>query len=204
MYGYVVSVRGGSMHEARVELAYPPPFDPAIYARWFDCEVRFDCACSALVIPAAWREARNPDYDETSFRTALARCELERGGAATDDPVNRVRQLMAEPDVGAARTGGHQTLEQVAARMHVSSRTLIRTLRQAGTTFQALVDEFNRERARMLLADRDRRIHEVAAALGFTDPASFGRSFKRWFGVTPGTYRKQQAARDSGDPERES
>ena len=44
-------------------------------------------------------------------------------------------------------------------------------------------------RAKELLANEDYRIYDVAHELGFQDPASFGRSFKRWFGMTPGAYR---------------
>ena len=32
-------------------------------------------------------------------------------------------------------------------------------------------------------------LYDIAHELGFQDPTSFGRSFKRWFGMTPGAYR---------------
>ena len=51
------------------------------------------------------------------------------------------------------------------------------------------MDEFLRIRAVELLANDRIKIKEVAAALGFNNPANFGKAFKRWYGIAPGNYR---------------
>ena len=86
------------------------------------------------------------------------------------------------------------TLKAMAAQMHVSVSTLNRRLRDADTSYQALIDDARRQRARELLANPRQRIADIANALGFRDPTSFVRSFKRWHGATPGRYRRELAA----------
>ena len=85
---------------------------------------------------------------------------------------------------------GLPTLQQVAARLHCSSRTVIRRLRAADTSFQAVAEEMLKDRAATLLDDPRNRVQDVAARLGYADSASFRKAFKRWFGVTPGAWRR--------------
>lgn len=79
---------------------------------------------------------------------------------------------------------GDPTAERVATHLHVSARTLARRLAERGTTFQAFRDEFRKELALHYL-EENRSIGEVAYELGFSDPTSFHRAFRRWTGCTP-------------------
>jgi AraC family transcriptional regulator len=45
------------------------------------------------------------------------------------------------------------------------------------------------ERAKVLLADPELSLHEVAARLGYSEQASFSRVFRRITQITPGAYR---------------
>ena len=47
-------------------------------------------------------------------------------------------------------------------------------------------------RAAEMLANSDRGIAEIAAEVGYRDPAHFTRSFKRRFGTTPTKYRAER------------
>jgi len=46
------------------------------------------------------------------------------------------------------------------------------------------------ERAKMLLADRDRSVTEIGMALGFAETSSFTSAFRRHAGLTPTAYRR--------------
>jgi AraC-like DNA-binding protein len=59
-----------------------------------------------------------------------------------------------------------------------------------GITYQQIMDDFLLARAQEMLANDSLKVKEVAAALGFDNPANFGKVFKRWSGMSPGTYRK--------------
>lgn len=43
-----------------------------------------------------------------------------------------------------------------------------------------------------LLTDKQQTIKNIAYELGFTDDAHFCRSFKKYYGVTPGEYQKKR------------
>ncbi len=107
----------------------------------------------------------------------------------------RVRMLLAD---GADRLPG---AEEIAARLHLSTRSLFRRLADEGHSLRALADELRSERARFWLRDTDLPIERIAERLGYAGASNFARCFKRWTGVTPGHYRQGPAVsghRDSG------
>ena len=69
---------------------------------------------------------------------------------------------------------------------------LIRRLRRLGTTYQQITDDFLLARAQEMLENDELAIKQVAASLGFDNPANFGKAFRRWCGMSPGSYRKRQ------------
>lgn len=171
-----------------VALSYPPTIHHRRYRKWFDCEVNFNASHNALIIPARWRDIKNPGFDEANWNAALRRCEQTAPKPNEARTIERVRQqIYAFIDSHGAVAP--PSLELVAREMHVSARTLIRKLGSAGTRYQTIVDNIQKDRASTLLRAGNMPIYEIAAELGFKDPASFGRSFKRWFGIPPGAYR---------------
>jgi len=49
--------------------------------------------------------------------------------------------------------------------------------------------EVRRELAISYLTEKQKSIGEITYLLGYTEPANFGRSFKKWTGQTPGAFR---------------
>lgn len=175
--------------EASFHFAYAPPPYANRYADYFHATVRFDADQTALAIPASWLGLRCPMADPVMYEASMRKLEpLARRLEGDDHTVARVEQLIA-----AAR-GGALSLEQVAARVHVSTRTLMRHLRRAGTTYHELLDAHRRERAHELLGNPDFDIGEVSYQLGYEDPANFGRACRRWFGMAPSQYRRRLLA----------
>ena len=106
-------------------------------------------------------------------------------------PVSR-RLLHA---LAAHLKGGVPTLSQLARALAMSTRHLQRTLKEEGTTFQALLDQARRELALRHLATPEGSAAEVAFLLGFSDASAFTRAFRRWTGATPGAWRASQRGR---------
>ena len=82
----------------------------------------------------------------------------------------------------------------------MSARTLHRRLEDEGSSFQAIKDGLRRDVAINSLAKSRQAVAEIAAELGFADPAAFYRAFVRWTGVAPAHYRKRLQAAGSDEP----
>jgi AraC-like DNA-binding protein len=80
--------------------------------------------------------------------------------------------------------------QQIAAALHVSNRTLQRKLREEGTTFKELLKDTRMQLAQKYLRSPGRSVVETAYLLGFSEPSTFSRAFKRWTGVAPAQYRE--------------
>jgi len=78
---------------------------------------------------------------------------------------------------------------KVARQLGMSERSLSRGLAAEGTTFRDQRDELRRDRA----IDRLRSgigVEKITDELGFSDTSSFHRAFRRWTGMSPGRFLK--------------
>ncbi|MDR3417490.1 MAG: AraC family transcriptional regulator [Nevskia sp.] len=125
--------------------------------------------------------------DALASRQALREVEREMSllGEAGDNLVDRVRAELRSHE------RGFPDLDQVAARLHLSSRTLKRKLQASGTSFQVLLNEVKRQEALHLMQHSGLKLHEIAARLGYDDPACFTRAFQRWTGQSPSSARQK-------------
>ncbi len=188
---YIETMYATDFGAARLDLAYPPTAHAACYSQHFRCPVRFDAPRSTLVFPRSWREMRNLDYRESTWSHALGQCQA-LASSRERTTLGEIHRLLVRAFDLADRPRALPTLNEVAAQLHLAPRTLIRRLRAMGTTYQATTDDFLQRRAAELLGNDEVKIKEVAAALGFQNPANFGKAFKRWFGVSPGSFRARQ------------
>ena len=81
-------------------------------------------------------------------------------------------------------------LADVASDLGSSERTLQRKLHAAGTDWSRLRERLLYLHSIKMLGETDIRLLDLAFDLGYSDPANFGRAFRRWTGMTPGTYRR--------------
>ena len=79
--------------------------------------------------------------------------------------------------------------DEVARQLHVHRRTLNRRLKDAGTTFQQVLDQVRFELAREMLSGTPLPVAEIAARLGYGVPSAFTRAFRRWSGSSPVCWR---------------
>lgn len=193
---HLENVYGVDLSQAVLELDYPATAHADRCRAYFPFPVRFATARNALVIPAAWRALRNLGHVKSTWDHALAQCEATMASSVERETLGRMRACLASGFEREDRLRPLPTLDEVAASMHLTSRTLIRRLRRLGTSYRETTDEFLRARARELLANDQMKIKQVAAALGFDSPANFGKAFKRWYGVSPGNFRSGRGRPD--------
>ena len=110
--------------------------------------------------------------------------------------LNRVRQysftVRVEEEIEELLKAGEGVrIQDVAARLNMSSRTLQRRLEGEGAVFMHLVDKHKKQLAHDALAHTERSITEIAYTIGFSDPSNFSRTCARWFGCSPAAYRRR-------------
>ena len=99
----------------------------------------------------------------------------------------RIRQRLAQD----ATT---PTLAELATLCGISPRHLHRQfVALTGTTLADYIETARMEKAKQLLADRDRPIKAVAQACGFAHANSFARTFRRFAGLSPKAFRQHAA-----------
>jgi AraC-like DNA-binding protein len=145
--------------------------------------VRFGRPANRLIFASALLATPLETADPVALQLARAQCERELAALVDAGLVGRVRAALA------AEGPGFPTLGEVARRLHMSTRTLKRKLADQGTTFTALLDDLRRQRALLLLENRDLTIADVAGRLGYTEVPNFTRAFRKWTGTTPAAYR---------------
>ena len=182
---------GRPMREGQIELSYPAPPHAARYDEWFHAPVSFGHGEPAVVIPTDWLALECPLADPVTFdaarrRLAAGAWRLQDGHALA----GRVEHLLAI-------RGDDLDATAVARVLCVSRRTLARRLREGGTSYRAIADASRRQRAEALLRERHVDVAEVAYALGYGDPANFGRACRRWFGTSPGGHRRRVTGGDA-------
>jgi AraC-like DNA-binding protein len=90
---------------------------------------------------------------------------------------------------------GPFAIDEAASRLALSTRTLQRALRDAGTTYRAEVEAFRIRRAQELLRCGDRSVGWIAAELGFSSAQHLATAYRRALGESPSAWR----ARNRGD-----
>lgn len=85
---------------------------------------------------------------------------------------------------------GHFYLSDIATTLELSTRTLQRQLKDEGTTFRALLQDTRKKLALQYLQRTRLNSTELAFLLGFGQPTSFFRAFRRWTGASPEKIRR--------------
>jgi AraC-like DNA-binding protein len=80
---------------------------------------------------------------------------------------------------------GQAKLREIAQRLGVGERTLMRLLALEGCTFSGILDALRLDLAKSYLREENLPISEVAWLLGFQNVSAFFHAFKRWTGKTP-------------------
>ena len=106
-----------------------------------------------------------------------------------DDVAARVKS-----EVLGRLPAGVPTQGTIGRALGMSARTLHRRLADGGTSFEKLLDETRRELGSEYLRRSDYSVGEVAYLLGFAEPSSFNRAFRRWTGKSPSEFRQAQTA----------
>ncbi|MET0389353.1 MAG: AraC family transcriptional regulator, partial [Polyangiales bacterium] len=175
------ALAGASFQLRSVTLHRAATTDLTPHAELFGCPVeraaqdilRFDAALLELPLPNS-----NPDlvrHAEGGVREYLSR--LDSGSI-----VDRARQAIDDCE------SGQLSPELVARKLGMSLRSLQRSLRECGSSYEKLLRDGRRELACSYLRDGRHSVTQTAFALGYESSSAFARAFKRWTGQLPSEY----------------
>lgn len=171
-----------------IEFNHNEPHDVSEHLRLFRCPVTFAAPVNKLVFDSSSLNLPIATADPGLCRMLDRHAEeLLAKFPPRDSVISSARTIISKE-----LNGGNPSLERVASQMGLSARTLQRKLHEVGTSHNDLVDQIRRELATRYLREREMAICEVAYLLGFSEPSSFHRAFKRWTGVTPKEFRAER------------
>lgn len=176
---------GASWKPSRVFLPRTEPIDTTPYTRYFGAPVEFDAGYAAAWFPASVLARKVPDANPARLK------ELERNVTAlgAEELVPRLRRALR-----VMLAFGDTSGDDLADRLSMHRRTLNRRLAEAGTSFQAVLDEVRFTVARQLLEKTALPLAEIANALGYAESSPFVRAFSRWSGMSPTDWRRSKSA----------
>lgn len=185
---------GTNLSPVRLEFMQPRSHTRVI-ERHFGCSVISGASRNAIVFRAAdaqapfvTRNAELLDMLVPQFDQELK--QLRQGEEDQENFPERVRRAIQEK-----LTGHRPSIDDIARRLHMSSRTLQRRLQESGSNFQRVLDEARHQMARYYLSSSVLELNEAAYLLGYEDANSFVRAFRIWEGVPPGLWRESYRAK---------
>lgn len=84
------------------------------------------------------------------------------------------------------------TIQDIADEVYLTPQYLCKVFKdETGTTINNYITDMRMEKAKELLMDRNLKLYEIAAQVGYRDPNYFTRVFKRYFKMSPSEYREK-------------
>lgn len=154
------------------------------YERVFQLPLMFGARRNAVAIDdrVLGRLRRSP-VPSTVVRAVRSRAE----GLLVALETEKTFRGKIEHLLSSALPTGDASIDTISHALAVSRHTLLRRLKAEGLTFDEVLDGFRRRMAPQLLRS-GASVKQTAHSLGYSDPASFSRAFKRWAGVPPSRY----------------
>jgi AraC-like DNA-binding protein len=188
-----MSLIGNSLYRSRLEgaelqLIYSEPPDSAYYQSLFDIKVIFGAERNQLFLPEHILDTPVKTANVSDHVVFHQQCEGMLRSLTTGEKVTtEVRRLLLQS------AGDFFDINQVAARLNMSERSLRRRLNAESVSFRTLFEEVRDLLATEYLAKTDLTVAEIAHLLSYSETANFRRAFMRWNGTTPSEYRLQKA-----------
>lgn len=180
---------GRPLTEAVVQFSHAAPAHYACYTDYLACTSRFDQAQLLIQIPTELCLIANASAHHDSYLLAMQQCEiiLNRLNTQQYSTTYQVQKAMLSYPLGQLSE------EDLAAALFINKRTMARRLAKEHTSYRQIRDRILAEQASGYLRDSQMSVEAIASLLNYHDSANFRRAFKRWFGVSPSTYRQQLA-----------
>jgi AraC-like DNA-binding protein len=189
LVGFLRGVAGQDFKPVAVRVPYPATTRTPSLEKFFGSTVHHEAGEVSLEFATEVLDRPLPGADPVL--AAYLRRQVQEVVQQIHAP-NAVSQECARR-VAERLGAGEPSQAFIARQMGMSERTLQRRLQTEKTSFNELLEQARRTIACSYLADRKLAAYEVSFLLGYAEPATFFRAFKRWTGKTPLEYRASLA-----------
>lgn len=172
-------------YPSRILFHYKRPDDLNEYQRIFKCAVDFNHTYTSLFFSNRIFQEKIITSDYNLLKILVQHAELKLATMAQQSGFSTiVKQTilnLVKPEFPA--------IEQVAANLNLSVRTLQRRLKAEQKTYKSVLDDLKQQFAMDYIKNPQLTISEIAYLLDYSEVSAFSRSFKRWTGTTPNQFR---------------
>ena len=178
---------GQRVRSISVEFPFKKPKNIKPYKEIFGDDLVFDSSRFALILSNSTLSmnisSSNPSA-EAIFRRECDR--LMNSESQLGIISDRVKEILFSSRLD------FPNCNEVAKKLHMSESTLHRRLVKEGTSYRYLVDQVRFILAKEYLGETTLPVSEIGFLLGYSNPANFRRSFKRWSGYSPSKLRDKK------------
>ncbi len=158
-----------------LHLTYPRPADIEPYVRRFNCELHFSQPRNIVVFDINRLKDPISLANEEVFKLCEQQCQL-LVSRHTNLLCDRIRNhILNNP-------GEFPTLDEMARRLNLGSRTLRRRLVDENVTYQQILDDIRKTLAIQYLQGTALTPKEIGYSLGYSSVANFRCAFNSWTG----------------------
>jgi AraC-like DNA-binding protein len=162
----------------------PAKSELPLFNRLFRCSCQFDSELNGLVLHAADLDRPSPraDHQLAHHARQLLDTVMSPGERTARQDIDQLIRLLMPT--------GRASVQNCAASLGVTVRTLQRMLDAEGTSFSALLNEARMQFATQYRANPRMRITDIAELLGYSSIGAFSRWHKQAFGQSPRANRR--------------
>lgn len=173
-----------------VEVSHARPGHGDAYETILCVPVRFSATRNALRIAPEWLATPFEGANAYVFGVFAERADALVARLAEERTIRGRVEAKLLPMLHR----GEISMDALAGDLGMSRQTLYRHLREEGVTFVEVLDELRRRMAADYLGARKVSVNQTAYLVGFSEPSSFVRAFRRWTGMTPSAFREAPRA----------
>jgi len=162
-----------------VHVTHPAPAYRAEYERIYGAPVTFETGWNAVQLDEKWLNHKISVQPRYVFGILSEYADTLLESLKNSKSVRgRVESLLLP-----ILHKGEARMDAIAGKLGLSRQTLFRQLKAEGTTFENVLDELRHRLALQYLRGKKASVNQTAYLVGFSEPASFSRAFKRWTGM---------------------
>ncbi len=174
---------GGRAGARRIHFRHRAISPPSVYRRKFGCDVQFCQNEDGIAFGEKAMVARVLDADSDTFHQLAE--QIQRRYGEQRPPLHaQVRGAVMQ----RLRTRDCRS-EDISALLGTHPRTLLRRLRDEGTSFQRIKDEVRHDLMLYYLAETDLDLSRISEKLGFAEQSVMSRFARVWLGASPSELR---------------